>query len=126
LDESRVRALFSNWDLLECRAMARQLRIPFERAVCHIKSRGKAGREILQDVASKSDRDARIHDAVHLYHYKLQEVGDHLGLNFSTVSAIAKRQAAGSRKCRGRNAGYPAPPAQIPACGTTAPGSCLR
>jgi hypothetical protein len=27
---------------------------------------------------------------------------------------------------RGRNAGCPAPPAQIPACGTTAPGSCLR
>ena len=26
----------------------------------------------------------------------------------------------------GRNAGYPAPPAQIPACGITAPGSCLR
>ena len=25
----------------------------------------------------------------------------------------------------GRDAGYPAPPAQIPACGTTAPGSCL-
>jgi len=30
------------------------------------------------------------------------------------------------RNGRGRNAGYPAPPAQIPACGTTAPGSCLR
>ena len=26
---------------------------------------------------------------------------------------------------RGRDAGYPTPPAQIPACGTTAPGSCL-
>jgi len=26
---------------------------------------------------------------------------------------------------RGRDAGYPAPPAQIPACGTPAPGSCL-
>jgi len=26
---------------------------------------------------------------------------------------------------RGRDAGYTAPPAQIPACGTTAPGSCL-
>jgi hypothetical protein len=26
---------------------------------------------------------------------------------------------------RGRDTGYPAPPAQIPACGTTAPGSCL-
>lgn len=27
---------------------------------------------------------------------------------------------------RGRNTGYPVPPAQIPACGITAPGSCLR
>ena len=29
------------------------------------------------------------------------------------------------RDCRGRNAGYPAPPAQIRASGTTAHGSCL-
>jgi hypothetical protein len=49
-------------------------------------------------VASKSDHDARIHDAVRLYHYNLQEVGDHLVLNFSTVSAITKRQAAQSQK----------------------------
>ena len=28
--------------------------------------------------------------------------------------------------CRGRNTGYPAPPAQIPASGFPAPGSCLR
>ena len=27
---------------------------------------------------------------------------------------------------RGRNAGYPASPAQIPACATNALGSCLR
>ena len=27
---------------------------------------------------------------------------------------------------RGRNAGYPTPPAQIPACGSPALGSCLR
>jgi hypothetical protein len=27
---------------------------------------------------------------------------------------------------RGRDTGYPAPPAQIPACGITASGSCLR
>jgi hypothetical protein len=36
--------------------------------------------------------------------------------------------APGSRMIgvvRGRNAGYPAPPAQIPASGTTALGSCL-
>jgi hypothetical protein len=31
----------------------------------------------------------------------------------------------GTSEGRGRDAGYPTPPAQIPACGTTAPGSCL-
>jgi len=30
------------------------------------------------------------------------------------------------RDGRGRNASYLAPPAQIPACATNAPGSCLR
>ena len=36
-----------------------------------------------------------------------------------------KRQASlGAR--RGRNAGYPTPPAQIPACGFSAPGSSMR
>lgn len=54
--------------------------------------------EIFQDVADKSDRDARIHDAVRLHHYKLQEVGGYLGLHFSTISVIAKRQAADSQK----------------------------
>jgi hypothetical protein len=49
-----------------------------------------------------SDRDARIHDAVRLYHYKLQEVSDHLGLHFSTISAIAKQQAVGSLNFNGR------------------------
>jgi len=37
------------------------------------------------------------------------------------MAAQATRDGVG----RGRDAGYPAPPAQIPACGTTAPGSCL-
>jgi REP element-mobilizing transposase RayT len=54
--------------------------------------------DIFQDVASKQDRDARIYVAVRVHHYKLQEVGDHLGLHFSTISAIAKHQASGSRK----------------------------
>ncbi len=39
---------------------------------------------------------------------------------------FACHEGRNSRKSvRGRDAGYPAPPAQIPACGTTAPGSCL-
>jgi len=54
--------------------------------------------EIFQGVATKKDRDEGIHDAVRLYHYKLQEVGDYLGLHFSTISAIAKTQAIGNRK----------------------------
>lgn len=54
--------------------------------------------EIFQDVASKPDRDARIYSAVRLHHYRLQEVGDHLGLHFSTISVIAKRQATGIQK----------------------------
>ena len=35
------------------------------------------------------------------------------------------RESAGMAPGRGRDASYPTPPAQIPACGTTAPGSCL-
>jgi len=54
--------------------------------------------EIFQDMAAKSDRDARIHEAVRLHHYTLQEVGDYLGLHFSTISVIAKRQARRTRK----------------------------
>lgn len=53
---------------------------------------------IFQDVASKSDRNARIYDAVRQYHYKLQEVGNYLGLHFSTISVIAKRNATDSQK----------------------------
>ena len=52
------------------------------------------------------------------------------GWNHSVIVYGASREFIGydpnkAKKCRGRNAGYPAPPAQIPACGITAPGSCL-
>jgi putative transposase len=50
--------------------------------------------ELFLDVVDKSDRDTRIHDAVHVHHYKLQEVADHLGLHFSTISVIANREAS--------------------------------
>ena len=50
--------------------------------------------EIFQDVAGKADRNARIHTAVRIYHYKLHEVADYLGLHFSTISVIAKREAS--------------------------------
>ncbi len=48
--------------------------------------------KLFANVTSKADRDARIHEAVRLHHYKLQEVADHLGLHFSTISVIAKQQ----------------------------------
>ena len=55
-------------------------------------------REIFQDVSQKLDRDACIHDAVRVHHYRLQEVADHLGLHFTTISVIAKREAARIQK----------------------------
>lgn len=54
--------------------------------------------QIFQNATDKSDRDHRIHEAVRIHHYRLQEVADHLGLHFSTISVIAKRQAAGIQK----------------------------
>jgi putative transposase len=50
--------------------------------------------QLFQGVSSKLDRNERIHDAVRVHHYRLQDVADHLGLHFSTISAIAKQQAA--------------------------------
>ena len=83
--------------------------------------------ELFAGVCDKATRDERIHEAVRAHHYTLREVGDFLGLHFSTISVIAKH--VGEKKvdqdCRGRDTGCPAPPAQIPACGTTALGSCL-
>ena len=55
-------------------------------------------REIFLAVSDKPDRDTRIHNAVRVHHYKLQEVADHLGLHFSTISVIAKREAPQIRK----------------------------
>lgn len=54
--------------------------------------------EIFRNAANKPDRDQCIHEAVRIHHYKLQEVADHLGIHFSTVSVIARRQANLIRK----------------------------
>ncbi len=89
---------FEMTDLLEWRIIARLPRIQFEGAVCHITSRGNARQEILQDVTHKLERDAHIHEVVHLNDYKLQEIWDYVGLHFSMISAIAKKQAVGSLK----------------------------
>lgn len=56
-----------------------------------------AARPSIEDLFSampdKATRDELIYRATRIYHYKLQEVGDHLGLHFSTISVIANRVA---------------------------------
>ena len=47
--------------------------------------------ELFVGVVDKATRNERIHTAVRKHQYKLQEVGDHLGLCYSTISVIAKR-----------------------------------
>jgi len=47
--------------------------------------------ELFSNICDKQARNQCIHDTVRKHHYTLQEVGDHLGLHFSTVSVIAKR-----------------------------------
>jgi putative transposase len=47
--------------------------------------------ELFAGVADKGTRNERIHTAVRKHQYRLQEVGDHLGLCYSTISVIAKR-----------------------------------
>jgi len=43
------------------------------------------------DVTDKATRNERIYQAVRVHHYTLREVGDHVGLLYSTISVIAKR-----------------------------------
>jgi len=47
--------------------------------------------ELFGDVTDKVTRDERIYQAVRVHHYTLREVGDHVGLLYSTISVIAKR-----------------------------------
>jgi putative transposase len=47
--------------------------------------------ELFAGIADKPTRNERIHAAVREHQYKLKEVGDHLGLCYSTISVIAKR-----------------------------------
>ena len=49
--------------------------------------------ELFADVSATATRNERIHQAVRVHHYTLREVGDFLGLYFSTISVIAKRVA---------------------------------
>jgi len=47
--------------------------------------------ELFDGVTDKRSRNEQIHAAVRIHQYKLKEVGDHLGLCYSTISVIAKR-----------------------------------
>jgi hypothetical protein len=47
--------------------------------------------ELFGDVTDKAARNERICQAVRVHHYTLREVGDHVGLLYSTISVIAKR-----------------------------------
>ena len=47
--------------------------------------------ELFSDVTDKAARNERICQAVRVHHYTLREVGDHVGLLYSTISVIAKR-----------------------------------
>ena len=48
-------------------------------------------KELFANATDKASRDQLIHSAVRRHQYKLKEVGDHLGLCYSTISVIAKR-----------------------------------
>jgi len=54
-------------------------------------------KELFANVPDKATRNERIHAAVREYQYRLQEVGDHLGLCYSTISVIAKRVAESNK-----------------------------
>jgi putative transposase len=49
--------------------------------------------KLFADVPDKPARNDRIYQAVRVHHYTLREVGDHVGLLYSTISVIAKRVA---------------------------------
>jgi len=49
--------------------------------------------ELFADASDKVTRNERIYQSVRVHHYTLQEVGDHVGLLYSTISVIAKRVA---------------------------------
>lgn len=50
---------------------------------------GQPWRSFFSRIKGRSDRNERIYEAVRVYGYGLKEVGDALGLHYSTVSVIA-------------------------------------
>jgi hypothetical protein len=55
---------------------------------------GRWGLPSDSSVANKPTRNERIHEALRVHGYTLQEVGDIAGLHYSTVSRIGKKVAA--------------------------------
>jgi len=53
--------------------------------------------ELFANVSDKAARNERIHSAVRTHQYRLKEVGDYLGLCYSTISVIAKRVAENTK-----------------------------
>ncbi|MCK4600651.1 hypothetical protein KAU37_12695, partial [Candidatus Bipolaricaulota bacterium] len=47
--------------------------------------------ELFLGVYHRTTRNERIYQAVRIHHYTLREVGDCVGLLYSTISVIAKR-----------------------------------
>ncbi len=54
-------------------------------------------KELFANAPEKATRNQLIHSAVRTHQYKLKEVGDHLGLCYSTISVIAKRVAESTK-----------------------------
>ena len=52
------------------------------------------------NVPNEATRNERIHDALRVHGYTLQEVADVVGLHYSTVSRIASRVASKSEQPR--------------------------
>lgn len=65
------------------------------------RSQRLAGRPSLQGlfahVPNKAARDAKIHEAMRVHEYTLKELSEHLGLHYSTLSLIAKRESEKER-----------------------------
>jgi hypothetical protein len=53
--------------------------------------------QLFAKVPDKPTRNERIHEALRVHGYTLREVGDAVGLHYSTVSRIAKSVAALAR-----------------------------
>ena len=47
---------------------------------------------LFHNVEDKKTRNERIYEAVRIHRYTLRQVGDHVGLLYSTISMIAKRE----------------------------------